>query len=156
MQEEVQQKTITMSTQAAKFTAREMKQMIEKFLTFEKTKHSNSVRPAGRQSVKQLAKQNEGMKNIEIAHKTVGDFDRVARKYGIDYAIKRDRTVDPPKYLVFFKAKDNDALEAAFNDYTKKVVGKQKKKESIMETLNKFKAVVKELPTKVKHRELDR
>ena len=59
-------------------------------------------------------------------------------------------------YLVFFKAKDNDALEAAFNDYTKKVVGKQKKKESIMETLNKFKAVVKELPTKVKHRELDR
>ena len=156
MQEEVQQKTITMSTQTAKFTAREMKQMIEKFLAFEKTKHSASVKPAGRQSVKQLAKQNEGMKNIEIAHKTVGDFDRVARKYGIDYAIKRDRTVDPPKYLVFFKAKDNDALEAAFNDYTKKVVGKQKRKDSIIETLNKFKAVVKELPTKVKHRELDR
>ena len=156
MQEEVQQKTITMSTQTAKFTAREMKQMIEKFLAFEKTKHSSSVKAAGRQSVKQLAKQNEGMKNIEIAHKTVGDFDRVARKYGIDYAIKRDKTVDPPKYLVFFKAKDNDALEAAFNDYTKKVVGKQKRKDSIIDTLNKFKAVVKELPTKVKHRELDR
>ena len=156
MQEEVQQKTITMSTQTAKFTAREMKQMIEKFLSYEKIKNGSSVKHVGKQTVKQLAKQNEGMKNIEIAHETVGDFDRVARKYGIDYAIKRDRTVDPPKYLVFFKAKDNDALEAAFRDYTRKVTGKQKRKDSIIDTLNKFKAVVREMPTKAKHRELDR
>ncbi len=156
MQEEVQQKTITMSTQATKFTAKELKEMIAKFLSYQKTKRSVSVRNTGKQTVKQLARQNEGMKSIEITHKTVGDFDRVARKYGVDYAIKRDKSFDPPKYLVFFKAKDNDALEAAFRDYSRNVVRKEKSRKSVIDTINKFKATIKELPSKAKHWELER
>ena len=42
----------------------------------------------------------------------IKDFDRVARKYGIDYAVKKDTTEEIPKYLVFFKARDGDALNA--------------------------------------------
>ena len=30
----------------------------------------------------------------------------MAKKYDIDYALKKDPTTDPPHYYVFFKAKD--------------------------------------------------
>ena len=96
------------------------------------------------------------MQSIEINNKTVGNFDRVARKYGIDYAIKKDKSVNPPKYLVFFKAKDTDALTAAFKDYTKVTVDKQKRKESVIEKLDNFKAKVKDTGERIKNKVLER
>ena len=41
----------------------------------------------------------------------------MARKYGIDYSLKKEVGADPPKYLVFFKAKDVDVMTAAFREY---------------------------------------
>ncbi len=160
MQEEVQQKTITLSTQTAKLTARELKQMIEKFLTYQKNRHSGKqtkdVIPHGKQTVKQLAAQNQGLTNIEVTDKNIKTFDRVARKYGVDYAVKKDKTVDPPKYLVFFKAKDTDALTAAFKDYTRKTVRSKARKDSVLDKLSKAKEAIKAIPAKVKHKEIER
>ncbi|HBF5149277.1 PcfB family protein [Clostridioides difficile] len=73
-----------------------------------------------------------------------------ARKYGVDFAIKRDNNVTPPKYLVFFKAKDVDALTAAFTDYTAKRV-KQKNRPSVLARLSKFKELVKGTISKERH-----
>ncbi len=160
MQEEVQQKTITLSTQTAKLTARELKQMIEKYLAYQKNKRlgkeTKDIVPRGKQTIKQLAAQNHGMTNIEITDKNIKTFDRVARKYGVDYAVKKDKSVDPPKFFVFFKAKDTDVLTAAFKDYTKKSVKAKERKDSVLDKLSKAKQTVKELPTKVKHKELER
>lgn len=160
MQEEVQQKTVTLSTQTAKLTARELKQMIEKFLAYQKNRYSGKqtkdVIPHGKQTVKQLAAQNQGLTNIEITDKNIKTFDRVARKYGVDYAVKKDKTVDPPKYLVFFKAKDTDALTAAFKDYTRKTVRAKDRKESVLDKLSKAKEAIKAIPAKVKHKEIER
>ena len=158
MQEEVQQKTITLTVNSAKLTAKELKQILSKFLQYEKNKHQTTkdVTPHGKQTIKELANQNQGMQSIEINNKTVGDFDRVARKYGIDYAIKKDKSVDPPKYLVFFKAKDTDALTAAFKDYTKVTVDKQKRKDSVIEKLDNFKAKVKDTGERIKNKVLER
>ena len=159
MQEEVQQKTITMTTQTVKFTARELKQMIEKYLAYQKNrklgKATKDVVPKGKQTVKQLAAQNQGLMTVEITE-SIRTFDRVARKYGVDYAVKKDKTLEPPKYLVFFKAKDADALDAAFKDYTKNNDRNKERKASVLEKLSKAKAAIKELPTKVKHKELER
>ena len=36
----------------------------------------------------------------------MGVFDEMCirdRKYGVDYAVKKDRSSSPPKYLIFFK-----------------------------------------------------
>ena len=55
------------------------------------------------------------MTNIEITDGNIRSFERVARTYGVDYALKKDR--EKPRYLVFFKAKDADALTAAFEEY---------------------------------------
>lgn len=161
MQEEVQQKTITLSTQTAKLTARELKQMIEKFLAYQKNRHNGKAQTKdvvhrGKQTVKQLAAQNQGLTNIEITDKNIKTFDWVARKYGVDYAVKKDKTVDPPKYLVFFKAKDTDALTAAFKDYTRKTVRVKERKESVLDKLSKAKEAIKAIPAKVKHKEIER
>lgn len=160
MQEEVQQKTITLSTQTAKLTARELKQMIEKYFAYQKNKklgkETKDIVPRGKQTIKQLATQNQGLTNIEITDKNIKTFDRVARKYGVDYAVKKDKTVDPPKYLVFFKAKDTDALTAAFKDYTRKTVRSKARKDSVLDKLSKAKEAIKAIPAKVKHKELER
>lgn len=160
MQEEVQSKTVTLSINTAKLTARILKSAISKFLAYSKNKSAQNkankdVVPHGKQSVKQLASQNQGLTNIEITDKNIKDFDRVARKYGVDYAVKKDKTVDPPKYLVFFKAKDADTLTAAFTEYTANTIKKKERKESVIAKLQKFKSSIKVLPNKKKHKELE-
>ena len=161
MQEEVQNKTITLAINTSKLTARELKQALEKFLAYQKKnrhsgKQTKDVIPHGKQTVKQLAAQNQGLTNIEVTDKNIKTFDRVARKYGVDYAVKKDKTVDPPKYLVFFKAKDTDALTAAFKDYTRKTVRVKERKESVLDKLSKAKEAIKAIPAKVKHKEIER
>ena len=91
--------------------------------------------------MKQLIGQNQGISNIEINDPSIRDFERIARKYGVDYAVKKDRSASPPKYLIFFKARDADALTAAFTEYTGKKVKKAEKTErpSVLAKLAQFK-----------------
>lgn len=98
------------------------------------------VIPHGKQSVKQLVGQNQGVANIEITDSNIKDFERVARKYGVDFALKKDRSGEVPKYLVFFKARDADALTAAFKEYTAKT-DRKKERPSVMKLLRKLKAM---------------
>ena len=81
--------------------------------------------------MKQLIGQNQGVSNIEVTDSNIKSFERIARKYGVDYAVKKVRSASPPKYLVFFKARDTDALTAAFTEFTAKQV-QQKDKPSII------------------------
>ena len=95
--------------------------------------------------MKQLIGQNQGVSNIEINDPSIRDFERIARKYGVDYAVKKDRSASPPKYLIFFKARDADALTAAFTEYTGKKVKKAEKTErpSVLAKLAQFKELLK-------------
>ncbi len=159
MQEEIENKTVTLSINATKLTARTLKNALSKFLAYSKNKNAKSaerkdVVPHGKQSVKKLAAQNQGMVNIEITDKNIKSFDRVARKYGVDYAVKKDKSVSPPKYLVFFKAKDTDALTLAFTEYTANTVKSKAKKQSVVAKLQKLIDTVKDIPKK-KHKELE-
>ena len=95
--------------------------------------------------MKQLIGQNQGVSNIEINDPSIRDFERIARKYGVDYAVKKDRSASPPKYLIFFKGRDADALTAAFTEYTGKKVKKAEKTErpSVLAKLAQFKELLK-------------
>lgn len=142
MQEEVENRTVMLIINANKLTLRLFKEAIEKTLAAMEKRHhdqklSGPVKPMGKQSVKQLIGQNQGVSNIEINDKNIKDFDRVARKYGVDYAVKKDRSISPPKYMVFFKARDADALTAAFEEYTRKTVRK-KERPSVIDKLRSF------------------
>lgn len=87
---------------------------------------SKSV-PRGKQTVAQLMDQNQGLTNIEITNHNIKSFERVANRYNIDFALKKDKTADPPRYLVFFKARDLDVMTAAFKEFSAKELVKSKK-----------------------------
>ena len=117
------------------------------------------VTPKGKQTVKQLIGQNQGVSNIEINDPSIRDFERIARKYGVDYAVKKDRSTSPPKYLIFFKARDADALTAAFSEYTQRKVKKADRSErpSVLEKLSHFKELIKNaVVDRTKRKELER
>ncbi len=93
------------------------------------------------------------MSNIEVTDKNIRSFERVAKKYGVDFAIKKDKTVSPPKYLVFFKGRDADAITAAFTEFTAKTMEKAARP-SVLAQLRKFTELVRNTITdRVKNRE---
>ena len=160
MQEEVESRTVTLAITTTKMTANVLKQAISKYLAHCKEKKAEKaregpVKPCGKQSVKQLIGQNQGVSNIEITDKNIKDFERIARKYGVDFALKKDKTGEIPKYLVFFKASDGDALTAAFKEYTAKT-DRKKEKPSVIQKLRTFKEQAASIDTpKVRKKELD-
>jgi len=152
MQEEVENRTLTLIVSGTKFTGRLFKAAISKYMAHRREKklekqrsRDSPVTPKGKQTVKQLIGQNQGVSNIEINDPSIRDFERIARKYGVDYAVKKDRSASPPKYLIFFKARDADALTAAFAEYTGKKVKKAEKTErpSVLAKLAQFKELLK-------------
>lgn len=109
--------------------------------TVRQIKKSRDAPKRGKQTVKQLARQNAGLSNIDINDGNIKSFERVARKYGVDFALKWDNG-SPPKWLVFFKARDADALTAAFNEFTRDNL-RREKRPSVREAMRNFKEVVK-------------
>lgn len=91
----------------------------------------------------QLMGQNQGLTNIEITNHNIKSFERVANKYKIDFALKKDKSMDPPRYLVFFKAKDVDVMTAAFKEFSAKELIKANKP-SIQKRLTKYQQQTKE------------
>ena len=156
MQEEVEQRTVALTVNTFKLTGRVLKAAISKYLDYRKEKaHDGPVKPCGKQSVKQLMGQNQGVSNIEITDSNIKDFERIARKYGVDFALKKDKTGEIPKYLVFFKARDGDALTAAFKEYTAKN-DRKKERPSVLKKLRRFKDMAADINTpKVRRKELD-
>ena len=73
MQEEVEMRTVTMAFHASKFSGRVMKNGIAKLLH---AMHGQLTVPHGKQSVRQLARQNQGMTNIEIDDPDIHAFER--------------------------------------------------------------------------------
>ena len=77
--------------------------------------------------MEKLMKQNCQLTNIEVTDGNIKSFEKYARKYNIDFSLKKDTSVSPPRYFVFFKARDVDIMTAAFKEYTCKQLSKSKK-----------------------------
>ena len=155
MQEEVESRSLTLAINTAKLTGRTLKNAIAKLLAYRKNKKAAKayVHPQGKQSVKKLIGQNQGVSSIELADGSIRDFEHVARKYGVDFAIKKDKSADKPRYLVFFKARDADALTAALKEYA----GKKERRPSVLKKLRDLTAqAAKAEPAKERRKELVR
>ena len=142
MQEEVTQKTIALSVNVGKGAARLTEQALQKAI--KKFLEQKSKAPHGKQTMRQLMKQNAGVSNIEITDSNIKAFESTAKKYGIDFALKKDTTENPPRYLVFFKGRDADVLTAAFKEFSAKKLT-QEKKPSIRKALAAAKDKAKQL-----------
>jgi hypothetical protein len=108
-----------------------------------------------KQTVKQLLGQNQGATNVEIDKTGIKDFERLAKKYGVDFAVRKDKSVDPPRYIVFVRAKDADALDAICKEHQAMAMAKGKKP-SVLAQLKKFKELVAALPKKVREKKQER
>ena len=141
------EKTVALSIKSAKLDAKVLAKAIQMLLKggdnlVKKIKTPKDMTSKGKQTVKELVRQGQGVSNIEINNKNIKAFESVARKYGVDFALKKDKTTTPPKWLVFFKGKDADVLTAAFKEFTAKVA-KQKNKPSLTQALNNLDEKVK-------------
>lgn len=154
MQEEITQKTIVMTVNASKLTAGLLARMLSGYLDAQKRK--SALPKHGKQTVKELVGQNAGVSNIEITQGNIKSFQRVAARYNVDFAVKKDRTANPPKYLVFFKAKDADALTQAFKEFVKANERKNKRQVSVKQKLEQFKHVVAKQKVLEKEKQKDR
>ena len=96
-----------------------------------------------------MMEEGSQLTNIEITDNNIKSFEKVARKYSIDYSLKKDKSIDPPRYLVFFRAKDVDVMTAAFKEYTGMTL-KKSRKVSIRKRLQKA------IQRSAKHREREK
>ena len=163
MQEEVENRTVNLAISTTRLSGRTI---ISAFRLWKS--HHNNVKakkaaeqaqedttPHGKQSIQELIGQNQGVSSIDIQNTNIRDFEKIANKYGVDYAITRDKTVTPPKYMVFFKARDADALTAAFAEYSNQRL-KAKDKPSVLKQLGKLKELVASIPSKVRNKSQER
>ena len=140
MQEEVDQKSIALAVSTTKMTGRVLAKAIQTYLRHRKEKQPKMYH--GKQTIRQLMKQNTGLSNIEITDKNIRSFESTAQKYKIDYALKKDSSEQPPRYLVFFKGRDIDVINMAFREFTQKQIGR-KERPSLRKLLAKLKEQAK-------------
>ncbi len=164
MQEEVENRTVNFAISSTKLTVRTIirgyqiwkarKNQKKAKRNAEKTAKENQ-KPKGKQSIQELVGQDQGVSSIPIENTAIRDFDQVARKYGIDYAITKDKSVVPPKYTIFFKARDADAVTAAFTEYSNRKLRKHTRP-SVLKELKRLKELVSSIPKKERYRSQER
>jgi seryl-tRNA(Sec) selenium transferase len=125
LQEEVDQKTIALSMKTGKFTAQVLQAALKKYL--QHRAKGKTMLHHGQQSLKQLKKHGAALSNIEITEANIGAFKPCAKKYGVDFALRKDKTTLPSHYVVIFKSKDADNLEQAFREFTAKTLSKEQR-----------------------------
>ena len=103
MQEEVTQKTIALSMKTGKLTAQALQAALKKYLQH---RAKGPKLHHGKQSLKQLKAHGAALTNIEVTEANIGAFKPCAKKYGVDFTLRKDKTTQPPHYIVIFKAKD--------------------------------------------------
>ena len=160
LQDEVNEKVVSLCIRGGKISAQILKASLQKLLRkMEQSQKRQKISGKGqkketvyhgKQSMEKLKAHNQELSNIEVTDGNIRSFEKYARKYDIDYCLKKDRSAEPPKYYVFFKARDADVMTAAFKEYTGKSLNKDKKP-SVRKKLQQ--AITKSL---AKHRELEK
>lgn len=154
MQEEVENRTVNLAVSTTKLTARTLVRALRWYLMHRSQKRfrKSMQHEEGKQSVADLLKAGVSTDKIELPDGSAKDFCRLAKKFGVDYAIRKDKTLDPPRYIVFFKAKDTEVLDQVVKEYVANTKAKQDRA-SVKEQLRAEKAKVKaEAKTKAKEK----
>mgnify|MGYP000181758743 CR=1 FL=1 len=155
MQEEVTQKTIALSMKTGKLTAQALQAALKNTCST-----GPRAKAAPRQAKPETAESSRrSLTNIEVTEANIGAFKPCAKKYGVDFTLRKDKTAQPPHYIVIFKAKDADNLEQAFREFTAKTLTKEQRP-SIRKVLAAAKQKAAQQPRrakeKIKQRGLER
>ena len=119
--EDISRRTIAVSVRASKLTARGLAYVVGAVGRKIRKAHREHQTPHGRQTVRQLMAHGAATNSIEI--EAPRQFDRVARRFNVDYAFYK---TGPDKYLLFFKSGQADAVTACFSEYSKRLLKRSK------------------------------
>ena len=131
MQEDIERRTIAITMEASRLSARTLAHALAMSLRMLEEQHAKSQTPSGRQTVQQLMNHKVATNSIPLDGATQ-QFDKVAQKYGVDYAFHQTA---PGKYLLFFKSGQADAITAAFGEYSTAVLAGACIQPSVLEQL---------------------
>ena len=170
MQDEVSQQTVALMIQGGKISAEILKQAIVKMQVYS-TNLSNNGKIAGeqgdvkhgKQTLSNLMEHKAELTNIPIDENNIGDFEKIAKKYDIDYSLKKDSSQDPPVYIVFFKARDAGVMEQALKEYTRNYMNKDHDRVSVRQKLKEKQELIRQqkdigekIRTVIKYKEPER
>lgn len=124
MQDEVNEKVVALSIKGSKLTAEMLQKAMKALLA--KGKQQIGKQPHGKQTLRQLMKQSAGVSNIEITDSNIKAFESTAKKYNIDFSLKKVKG-EQTRYLVFFKGRDTDVMTAAFREFSARKLNRDKK-----------------------------
>lgn len=154
MQEEVENRTVNLAVTTTKLTASALYKGVDAYLS-EMTRlqtHKNNE-AHGKQSVKDILKQPQSVSRMPVNGTDIREFYKLAKKYGVDFAVTKDRSKQPPVYTVFFKAKDTEALQHIADTLLERHMHKKTKKPSILSQIRKLKEIIKNNPRRDRYRE---
>lgn len=117
----------------------------------------NKIHPTtGKQSVKTLIRQGQGVSSIPLADEGMKDFQKIAKKYGVDFAVVKDKKASPPVYTVFSRQRYRCHHKDFTGLFCKQVKKPSVEKTSVLEKLKKFKEIVAAIPKKVAEKKKER
>lgn len=150
--EDISRRTIALSIQTGKLTARALAWALRaagRKIQKERQAHKT---PHGRQSVKQLMNQGEATNSLPV--EAPREFDRVARRWNVDYAFYKN---GDGKYLLFFKSKQADAITACFGEYSRRVLDRPRtRRVPILERMKRAGELLRQRPQKERAKEAER
>ena len=148
MQEEVENRTISLIISGSKFTGRLLKAAVSKYLAHRKEVKAQKSRDHPEEHGGQ-----GDLRRLDISDPSLKEFDRIARQHEVKYSVFK---LGKGKYQVFFKAPSEEAMMAAFEKYSAKKLEKANRP-SVLKRLNQFKELVKNAVTdRTKKKELER
>lgn len=151
MQEDIEEKTVRLAISSARLTGRVVLEGIRIYLRVSANKNIADIEDhiVGKQSIDELVKQNQGVTSMVVGDEGIKTFEKIAKQYGVDFAVMKDKSTDPPVYTAFFKARDTDAMEAIVNEYSRRMIIK-KERPSVRERLEKNMEQIKEQTKKIR------
>lgn len=143
---------------ALQLTGKELKDLVKLMKTAPEKVMEKLDQPGKEMSVKEILKKDAGAQSIDIAELGIGNFRPIAKRYGMDFAVVKSRYLDPPKYTVFFRARDADTVERVMGEYAAKQLARGKERPSLLAALKRLKALAASIPHKAveKRKEVDR
>ena len=132
MEEQVNEKVISITIQSAEKVGRVLTTAISKYcqVVMAEIKEKGAEKKANgpqKMKIKDLVGTGEGINKLKFEDKDVKLFESIARKYGVKYSINRDKTTTPPSYYFFFQSKNDEVINKAFKEYLKKTFKREEK-----------------------------
>ena len=155
-QDRINEQNCCLIIKGGKLTGRVLALAMKVFLDARKQANSQKLDALKyrEETVAELLSQGKELPSIPISEENIKSFESVARKYGIDFEVRQDLSAEGSPWFVFFKSKEKDAMEKAFNEYFAKECGHAKDKPSLKQTIqNMMEKVKNQVFEKTRHKE---